>query len=99
MTNANIITLAMLNAKLDPMTVVVDTYAGWKRKGYAVRRGEKAVFQTKIWKPIKQLSKQEQAEMEKADESTRKQYRKLWLVNAAFFTAEQVEKKEVQDAV
>ena len=94
MTNANIITVAMLNAKLDPATVKVNTYAGWKRQGFQVKRGEKAVFSTKIWKPVKMLSKEEKAEMEKADESIQKQYRKLWMVNASFFTADQVEKAE-----
>lgn len=59
----------------------VNTYAGWQRNGYTVRRGEKATFKTKIWKPCKVK-----------DEETKETGKKLIMVNAAFFTASQVEK-------
>lgn len=94
MTNAEIIIGAMMLAELDPTEVEVDTFAGWKRRGYVVKRGEKATFQTKIWKPCK-FSKEEQQNAEEVaqDATTDKtNYRKLILVNASFFTDAQVER-------
>lgn len=80
MTNAQIIITNMVNVGLDPMETVVDTFAGWKRKGYVVNKGETAAFKTKIWKPCKN----------KKQEGEEEAQTNLRLVNAAFFTAEQV---------
>lgn len=85
MTNIEIIAAAAATAKI-PADMPINTYAGWKRSGFQVKRGEKAVFQTKIWKPCK-AKKKEQTETE--DTGTRDN-KKLILVNASFFTAEQV---------
>lgn len=95
MTNAQIIVEAMLLAELDPEEVVVDTFAGWKRKGYTVKKGEKAVFQTSIWKPSKKnhVKESEVEENEVPTEDTEK-HTYLHLVKASFFTSDQVEKKE-----
>ena len=87
MTNAEIVLTAMELTKLDPIEVEVDTFAGWKRRGFSVKKGETAVFKTKIWKPSK-YSKKEIAENEADEKRT-----KLILVNAAFFTNAQVEKR------
>ncbi len=65
------------------ITEQVDTFAGWKRRGYVVSKGQKAVFKTKIWKPCKVKEKDENGEERKE--------KKLILVNAAFFTLSQVE--------
>lgn len=92
MTNGEIILTAMMLAELDPMEVTVDTYAGWKRKGFVVKRGETAVFKTKIWKPSK-YSKKEVEEIEsRGVEVSDRTNQKLILVNAAFFTDKQVER-------
>jgi len=58
----------------------VDTYPGWKASGYQVKKGSKAVFKTKIWKPCKVKN-----------EKTGEKEKKLLLVNASFFTESQVE--------
>lgn len=88
MTNMEIITGAcVLNKVTDP----VDTFAGWKRKGYKVKAGEKAVFKVPIWKP----SKKKTVENETEDEE-KKQQSRMYLVTAAFFTDKQVEKVEEQ---
>lgn len=79
MTNMQIITGAMV---LNGVTEEVDTYAGWKRRGFQVQRGQKAKFQTKIWKPCKA----KKSEGEEESEGTR-----LILVNASFFVKSQVE--------
>ena len=55
----------------------VDTYAGWKARGFQVKRGEHASFTTKIWKPVK-------------DKETGA--KKLILVTGHFFTEKQVER-------
>lgn len=80
MTNSEIIIREMKSAGLDPMEVVVNTFAGWKRNGYVVNKGETAAFKTKIWKPCKN----------KKQEGEEEAQTKLRLVNAAFFTFEQV---------
>lgn len=54
----------------------VDTYAGWKRAGYQVKKGAKALFKARIWKPIKDKETEE---------------KKLILVTAAYFGKSQVE--------
>ena len=55
----------------------VDTYAGWKARGFQVKRGQHATFSTKIWKPVK-------------DKETGA--KKMILVTGHFFTMEQVER-------
>lgn len=78
MTNMQIIMGAMV---MYGVTEAVDTYAGWKRKGYQVKRGEKAKFNTKIWKPCGKRKAEDNEEDTK----------KLILVNASFFVKSQVE--------
>lgn len=77
----------LLNCRLEysiPLDLVIDTYAGWRFKGWQVKRGEKALFTTKIWKPCKQKKINENGDII--------QTKKLLLVNASFFSREQVEK-------
>lgn len=78
MTNLQII---MSEVELHGVTEEVDTYAGWKRRGMQVQKGNKALFQTKIWKPCKQRGDDGG---EKADDS------RMILVNASFFGRSQV---------
>ena len=81
MTNLQIIgTACMMNG----ITEEVDTYAGWQRRGMQVTKGNKALFKTKIWKPVKGKAKVNGEEAEEVAGH-------LILVNAAFFGASQVE--------
>ena len=89
MTNKDIINGNLVLLGLDPMTVFVDTFAGWNRRGFKVKKGEKATFKTKIWKPSKHTVKEE-----KDGQEVEQEYENMILVNAAFFRAEQVEKIE-----
>lgn len=82
MTNAEIIDKEKILNHID-IDTRVDTFAGWKRNGKQVKRGEKAVFTTQIWKP----SKRKPAE----DEDENEEHRGMYLVKAAFFTERQVE--------
>ena len=59
----------------------VNTYAGWKREGYQVQKGQKALFTTKIWKPCNYT-----------DKATGEKGKKLFMVNASFFGVSQVSK-------
>lgn len=86
MTNMEIIMTNMLLNNLNPEEVEVDTYAGWKRRGFKVKHGEHAVFKTKIWKPSKYSKK------EIAEDETQEGNKKLILVNSSFFTDKQVER-------
>lgn len=79
-TNKQIIAANMLENNI---TETVDTYQGWKRRGFQVRKGSTALFTTRIWKPCKFKPKDGD---ESADVS-----RKLILVNAAFFGLSQVD--------
>lgn len=82
MTNAEILAKEITSRNI---TEEVDTYAGWKRKGYKVKKGSKATFKTKIWKPKKRTEKDE-----KTGKETTKRY--FILVKAYYFTKSQVEK-------
>lgn len=79
--------MAITNAKIisgacDALGIVepVDTFAGWKRQGYTIRRGEKALFTAQIWKPCKVKNPDKEGETKQ----------KLLFVKAAFFGKSQV---------
>ncbi len=59
----------------------VNTFAGWKREGRIVKKGEKAVFKTKIWKP----RKTKEADSDKNPG--------MIMVNAHYFTISQTQEK------
>ena len=68
----------------------LQTYQEWKRSGYQVKKGEKAMIQTKLWKknPKYQPSTEETEETE--DEEQKKQ-RAFYLTKAFLFNFNQVE--------
>jgi len=76
MTNLEILEMEKMLNKVDEE---VDTYAGWKRRGYQVKKGSKALFQTKIWKPFYTAEDGEEEEM------------KMVKVKASYFGESQVE--------
>lgn len=57
----------------------IHTYAGWKERGYQVRRGEKAIAQFTIWKHVTKKNDNEE------DES------KMFMKRASWFKFSQVE--------
>lgn len=61
------------------------TYAGWKDRGYQVKKGEKAVAKVLLWKPRPKRKKmgEEVAEEDKM---------KFLMVNSALFSKAQIEK-------
>jgi hypothetical protein len=83
----NNVTIIEGEKALRGIEVEVDTFAGWKYRGYKIKKGEHAVFQTKIWKlsKVKIETKNENGEEQQEAGS------RFILVPAHFFTAEQVE--------
>lgn len=103
MTNAelimNAITSEIENGNLDEeiLELEIDTFAGWKRKGFTVKKGEKASFTTSIWKPKKYDVKDKNKDEIVVDENGKPiQTTRLIMVKASFFTENQVERKEVR---
>lgn len=73
------------------ITESVNTYAGWMRLGFQVKKGSKALFTTEIWKPCKK--KKAESDNNTDNEIEIKPTRqKMIMVKAAFFGLSQVEK-------
>lgn len=83
MTNAQIIETECI---LNGVTELVDTYQGWARAGKQVKKGSKALFQTRIWKPRKKTKTVVTEEMTEEEMKS-----KFILVKASFFGISQVE--------
>lgn len=66
----------------------IHTYARWKAMGYQVRRGEKAIAKFKVWKYAAAKKKADDDSEEKTASADRG---KMFLKQAAFFSATQVE--------
>lgn len=71
------------------------TYAVWKSLGYQVKKGSKAVAQFPIWKYVRGKQQAEARDDVDGEEVENKGYCRM--VNASFFTREQVE--EIQKEV
>lgn len=92
MTNIEIIENERLLYNIDE-DLEIDTYQGWKNKGYSINKGEKALFKTKIWKPRKEINRLEKDSEENVDPEKKEKYNsKFILVNSAFFSERQVRK-------
>ena len=64
---------------LEGITEDLNTYQAWKYKGRKVKKGEKAITKTKLWKRIEKENKEGKKE------------KKFYLVNSALFTLSQTE--------
>lgn len=62
----------------------LNTFLEWKRLGYRIKKGEKAVVQTKLWKKVKHKVRLEDDQEEVQS--------KFVLVPAYLFTRSQVQK-------
>ena len=60
----------------------IHTYQRWKELGYQVRKGEKAITSLRIWKHTAKQNKDNPTDREE----------KMFMKNAAFFKASQVDK-------
>lgn len=68
----------------------IHTFRGWKERGYAVKKGEKAIAKFPIWK---HTSKKVETEDGEEEEKTN-----MFMRTAAFFKFSQVEKIEAKGA-
>lgn len=68
------------------------TFAEWKKKGYFVKKGEKAKMQCFIWRKKKNKANKEATE----DNTEETNEREFFKVKAFFFGIEQVEKIAVK---
>ena len=64
----------------------IHTYNGWKKRGYQVKKGAKAVAKFAVWKPSTKKIKVEEDGEDKEVTSGR-----MFMKVSAFFTDEQVE--------
>ena len=65
----------------------IHTYARWKAMGYQVRRGEKAVAKFRVWKYASAKKKI----ADDGEEAARADRGKMFMKQAAFFSASQVD--------
>ena len=91
MTNLEIIESERLLNNIDE-ELELDTFQGWKNRGYQIIKGQKALFKTKIWKPRKIDVKEVKDENEEQPAEDKKSNSKFIMVNSAFFSEEQVQK-------
>lgn len=86
-TNKEIISLEMATRGIDEE---VHTFAMWKSLGYQVKRGEKALFQTMLWK-MKKGKKQDDNNEEQQDDKEVKKYNNFFMAKSSLFGRSQVE--------
>ena len=74
------------------ITEDVHTYAKWKSLGYQVKKGEKALFQTMLWKKKTKKSKKENTEnVENEEGKEKKNNDYFFLAKSSMFGRSQVE--------
>ena len=74
------------------ITEDVHTYAKWKSLGYQVKKGEKALFQTMLWKKKTKKSKKDDTEnVENEDDKEKKNNNYFFLAKSSMFGRSQVE--------
>lgn len=71
----------------------INTWIGWKKRGYKVKAGEKHIAEFSIW--IKNKKKVEEEPAEETEEETqkpKKKHREFIMTKAFWFSDKQVEK-------
>ena len=84
MTNAEIIGMALQQNEMD-LTETYLTFAEWKKRGYSVKKGQKAVLVVDLWKPFKKkITDKETGEVTEEN--------RFMLKTSHLFNSKQVEK-------
>jgi hypothetical protein len=81
--------IKMLEAGIEPP---LHTLQGWSKRGYKVKKGEHAVFETRLWRRKKNNSK-ESSETEDEEQNALPD-RNFYMCKSFLFGAEQVERME-----
>lgn len=88
MTNAEIIASECAKREIEQE---VHTFAKWKSKGFKVKKGEKALFDTMLWK-FSEKGKPQQEESSEVKED--KAFRSMYMTKSYLFGESQVERIE-----
>jgi len=92
-TGRTVIGLNMAGEEVElPEVQPIHTYQAWQSLGYQVKKGEKAVAKFAVWKFLNRKKKADDDAEEDGDKAV--VGGKCYMKVAAFFTDEQVEKKE-----
>ena len=95
MTNTEIVimhtALLIENGTIKPDNVI-NTFIGWKMKGYKIKRGAVHIAEFPIWVKTKTKKKPEPETEEQEATEPEKKKRQFVLQNAYWFTDEQVER-------
>lgn len=81
----------ILKANEDGEIQEIHTYQAWKKLGYQVRKGEKAVAKFAVWKYM--VGKKEE-DADDSDSTETKKRGRMYMKMSAFFTDEQVDRIE-----
>lgn len=87
-TNKEIITMEMA---LRDIQEEVHTFAKWKSLGYQVKKGEKALFQTRLWKTRKGKNVQEDSENNMDNNDKQLNISNFFMAKSSMFGRSQVE--------
>ena len=92
-TNKEIISLEMATRGIEEE---VHTFAMWKSLGYQVKKGEKALFQTMLWKKKKdkkQATNKNETDEQQGDNKEKevKNYNNFFMAKSSMFGRSQVE--------
>lgn len=90
MTNLEILHAECLTRGIDEE---VHTFSKWKQLGYKVKKGEKALFETKLWKMSNKKAEPEEVSEGDGQEGTVCMGR-MYLAKSYLFGEHQVEKME-----
>lgn len=90
MTNVEIVAMEMATLAEQGIEVEeLNTFLAWQRQGYKVKKGEKALVETRLWKLRTKKTKKEEEEDPEAKVEGR-----FFLAKAHLFSEKQVEKRE-----
>ena len=87
-TNREII---MMEMALRDIQEEVHTFSKWKSLGYKVKKGEKALFQTRLWKTRKGKKTQEDTENNVDNNDKQPNTNNFFLAKSSMFSRSQVE--------
>lgn len=80
------------NKKQFPEPEPIHTYATWKKLGFQVKKGQKAIASFTIWKHVDKKTEMEVTYTDGSKGTEEVDNSKMFLKKASFFKADQVEK-------
>ena len=95
-TGRKIKVLNMISNEIEEIDEIqpIHTFNGWKKRGYRVKKGEKAIAKFPIWKYVTKVSKEVAEAVDETDTDHIEGHGKMYMKTSAFFSDSQVEKIE-----